>query len=160
MLQLKPNKWSCSVTAFAMALRMPVQDLIDEIGHDGSEIIFPELEDPTCRRGFHSQELIYAVWKLGFTVTPIELAPVIASDDGLNVHQVDFEFDHWKRFTGFIDTTIGVLEGRGRYCNHAVCYRYGEIYDPDGHRYDYSRKACESHGFYGNRLHVLTRNLA
>ena len=80
MLQLKPNKWSCAVTAFAMALHVPVQELIQEIGHDGSEIVFPELEEPMRRRGFHSQELIYAAWKRGFTVTPIELMPVIAPD--------------------------------------------------------------------------------
>jgi hypothetical protein len=143
-----------------MALRVPVHKLIKEIGHDGSEIIFPELEEPMRRRGFHSQELINAAWKQGFTCTPIELVPVIQADSDYEaVHKVNFAIDHWNRFVGFIDTTIGVLEGRGRYCNHAVCYRYGQIYDPDGHHYDYTREACESRGFYGNRLYVLLRQM-
>jgi hypothetical protein len=143
-----------------MALRVPVQELIEQIGHDGSAVVFPGLEEPMCRRGFHSQELIYAAWKRGFTCTPVELMPVIQADAlWEETHTVDFKIDHWNRFIGFIDTTMGVLEGRGRRCMHAVCYRYGRIFDPDGHHYDYSREACESRGFYGNRLHVLIRNL-
>jgi hypothetical protein len=142
-----------------MALRVPVQELIEEIGHDGSAIVFPGLEEPMCRRGFHSQELIHAAWNRGFTCTRIELMPVIkASALSEDTHTVELK-DPWNRFIGFIDTTMGVLEGRGRRCNHAVCYHYGTIYDPDGHLYDYSQEACESRGFYGNQLHVLIRNL-
>jgi hypothetical protein len=154
MLQRKPNRWSCAVTAFAMALGVPVEQLIREVGHDGSEIIFPDLPEPMRRRGFHSQELIEAAWKRGFACTPIQLMPVV---QGPHDYVVQFGSGNWTRFTGFIDTTFGVLEGRGRRCNHAVHYRYGKVWDPDGHVYAYSREACESRGFYGNRLWVFTR---
>ena len=78
-MQLKPNRWSCSITAMAMALETPVQHLIEHLGHDGSEIVFPQLKDPMYRRGFHSQELIQLAWDWGYAVTPFELAPTITS---------------------------------------------------------------------------------
>src|SRR5688572_18522714 len=78
-LQVKPNPWSCSITAFAMAIDRPVQELVDLIGHDGSEVVFKGYPEPTNRRGFHFQECIEACLHLGFAVTPIELFPVLQS---------------------------------------------------------------------------------
>ena len=37
-------------------------NLIERLGHDGSEIIYPDLPEPICRRGFHTQELFKACW--------------------------------------------------------------------------------------------------
>jgi len=156
-LQRKPNRWSCSVAAFAMAIGIPVQQLIDEIGHNGGEIAFPKLAEPMQRRGFHPQELIHAAWQHGFACTPVEVAPVIRASRGADRVRVWFE-DNWARFTWFIENTFGVLEGRGLRCHHAVHYRYGDIFDPDGETYQYSRERCEADKFYGNRLWVFTRN--
>jgi len=156
-LQIKPNQWSCSVTAFAMALRVPVAELIKKIGHDGSQIVFPALEDPMCRRGFHSQELIRAAWQYGFTCTPIELFPQLESTCGKYTYTLGIDRSKcWDGFTANIDTTFGVLEGRSGRWNHAVHYRYGVIWDPDGDSYFYSRQACEDRGLFGNRLWVFT----
>jgi len=159
-LQIKPHKWSCSVTAFAMALRVPVAELIEKIGHDGSQIIFPALEDPMCRRGFHSQELIRVAWQYGFACTPIELFPRIESTCGnYNCRLGQNESKCWEAFTDDIMMTFGVLEGQGRHCHHAVQYRHGVIWDPDdGDSYFYSRKACEDRSFFGNRLWIFTRH--
>ena len=160
-LQLKPNQWSCSVTAFAMALRFPVQQLIEELGHDGSEIIFPDLPEPMCRRGFHAQELILAAWRHDFACTPLELFPQTRSNCGQHTYRVGME-DHlcWGRFKECIVTTFGILEGHGKSCHHAVHYRYGYIWDPDGDQYFYSRQACEDRGFFGNRLWIFSRHNA
>ena len=45
-LQQRPEPWMCMPLAFAMALDMPVADLLAAIGHDGSEIVFPNLPEP------------------------------------------------------------------------------------------------------------------
>lgn len=159
MLQLKPNRWSCSVTAFAMVLRVPVEQLMDEIGHDGGSIIFPHLPEPMCRQGFHSQELILAAWRHGFACTPLELFPQIASVDGKYVRHPELnESLCWARFLSAITDNLGVLEGQGRRCPHAVHFRYGYIWDPDGDQYFYSRQACEDRGFFGNRLWIFSRH--
>ncbi len=163
MLQLKPNQWSCSITALAMTLRVTVESLVSQIGHDGSEIIFRDLAEPMCRRGYHSQELIHLAWQYGFTVTPFELFPVIAPSFGAEpMVPVFFDGDednNWRRFEDTLNVTIGILEGGGVGCRHAVHYRYGEILDPDGHQYRYSRDACANHGFSANRALIFVRRM-
>ena len=162
MLQIQPNRWSCSVTSFAMALEVPVQQLIDEIGHDGSTIAFSGLPEPSCRRGFHSQELVKAALMHGFTCTPVELFPVICPkqehcENSVTVIYGNTIESNWERFRSIINNTIGVLEGQGERCNHAVHYRYGVLWDPGGEIYEYSPGACESRGFFGKRLWIINR---
>jgi len=158
MLQKKPNPWGCAVTAFAMALDIPVQQLLEDFGHDGGKVIFPHQPEPMCRRGFHSQELIWAAWKHGFACTPVELFPAIQSTDKKKTHRLFLnEPNCWARFEDYIQSTRGVLEGAGSECQHAVYYQHGRIYDPDGYQYVYSRRACELRSFYGNRLWIFTK---
>jgi hypothetical protein len=163
MLQLKPNQWSCAITSLAMTLRVPTQELIDELGHDGSAIVFPQLIEPMCRRGFHSQELIHLAWRHGFAVTPIELFPTIRPMQGEGTHIVRFGGDDGSMNLGrFIDTihsNIGILEGQSGRWMHAVHFRYGEIYDPDGYQYLYSKRGCQGTGFIPNRAHVFTSRM-
>ena len=75
-LQKQPNKWSCLPTSFAIVLNCPVQEIFDYLGHDGSEIIWPENKDPFNRRAFHIQEMIdFAYFEKDFYVTPFEFYP-------------------------------------------------------------------------------------
>ena len=155
-LQIKPNRWSCSVTALAMTLETPVQQIIDEIGHDGSQIVYPDLPEPMCHRGFHSQELIHIAWQHGFNVTPFELFPSIRPAMGQYDSIIVEYVDNWHRFISLIKNEMGILEGTGRRCRHAVHFRRGEIRDPDGHQYTYSRESCEKRGFFTDRALVFT----
>src|ERR1043165_3410729 len=85
---IKANRWSCEITAYAMAMNEKVATLEKIIGHNGCEIAFPGFREPANRRGFHHQELILAAMKLGFTVTPFELMPAIAPTPGQHpVHE-------------------------------------------------------------------------
>jgi len=180
MLQNKPNPWSCSVTAFAMAIGIPVKQLVEEIGHDGGEKIFTHLPEPMCRRGFHSQELIKFAWMHGFACTPIEMYPMLRCEPILctsplyeeakkhsgglclpTEHSVLFGssiVENQARFVAGVRVTRGVMEGQGCRCHHAVYYHYGQICDPDGEQYEYSPEACEERGFYGNRLWIFTEH--
>jgi len=163
MLQLKPNQWSCAITSLAMTLNVPVADLVSQLGHDGSEIVFPSLAEPMCRRGFHSQELIHLAWQWGFTVTAFDLFPTIAPSFGAEP-EVPVIFDgggdnNWTRFTDIIGASGGILEGDGINCRHAVHYYCGDIWDPDGHLYPYTREACEQRGFFANRALAFVRRM-
>jgi len=159
-LQTKPNPWSCVGSAFAMVLDISTADFFGLVGHDGSQIAFPMLPDPTARRGLHIQECIAACVKLGYAVTPIELFPVIRPTSA-NGHEPcqnlvvvfgEDESANWRRFEHTIRTSTGVLEGIGRRCLHAVAYYHGMIFDPDGDHYPYSLPACESRGFHPRRV--------
>jgi len=148
-LQLKPQRWMCLPTAFAMTLDTSIADLLLAVGHDGGEIIFPGLDEPFCRRGFHIQELIDVAVARGFAVTPIELCPVLQpTEDSMLRHTVAYREGNWRRFANTIARSRGVIDGMGFRCGHSVAYDHGRIFDPDGPVYDYSRLACETHRFY------------
>lgn len=62
--QVQPNLWSCLPTAFSTVTGISLENLLDEIGHDGSEIIFPDAPDPLSRKAFHPQECLIAIYKI------------------------------------------------------------------------------------------------
>lgn len=161
-LQLKPYQWACSITALAMTLDVPVVELIKKLGHNGSEIIWPNLKEPMCRRGFHSQELIHLAWRYGYSVTPFEVFPSIGPSSGYgDNYPVIFNEDenaNWQQFFNMIENTKGILEGQCGRCHHALHFDHNEIFDPDGYQYRYSRNRCESFGFFGNRALVFIRH--
>ena len=134
-----------------MVLDISAADFFGLVGHDGSEIAFPMLPDPMARRGLHIQECIAACLQLGYSVTPVELFPVIrATPPSAKEIVVLFDNDesaNWRRFERTIQSSAGVLEGLGRQCHHAVAYDRGMIFDPDGDQYPYSRSACQSRHF-------------
>ena len=159
--QLNPNRWSCIATSFAMALDIPVAELIRRIGHDGSEIVSPAKE-PAGRRGFHVQECVAVALTLGFAVTPIELFPVSEFEGG---HEKVIAFPanattpdgNWDRLRDHIESSRGVLAGQGSRTMHAVAYECGQLYDPDGPCYPYSQGACEQRHFCAKCLWRLDR---
>lgn len=155
-LQMKPLRWLCAPTAFAMAVDIDVADFLQRIGHDGSEMWFPTEPEPQCRRGIHVQECISVCDQLGFAVTPIELFPCVLSPKGINP-SIEFPEGNWDRFTKQICGSTGVISGIGRNCGHAVAYDYGRIYDPDGNEYDYTRDECERRHFYTQCLWRVDR---
>ncbi len=135
--------------AFAMALDTPVADLLAAIGHDGSEVVFPTLPEPSCRRCFHIQELIQVALSRGFAVTPVELFPVLQPTEVGPFHKTVFYADNnWRRFEATIQNSRGVIDGTGARLGHVVAYDHGHIYDPRSPVYEYSRLACEAHQFY------------
>jgi hypothetical protein len=43
--------------SFAYAFGISPEELIEQLGHDGTEIVAPDLPEPFCRRGFSVDEL-------------------------------------------------------------------------------------------------------
>jgi len=131
------NYWNCALAAAAMTMDVELDDLIELIGHDGSEIINPDYKDPANRKGFHMQEIISAAIELGFAVTPIEARPVqkVFEDDN-QPYEVYTLGRAEKRFQNHLLQSKGILVGlnpSGLY--HAVAWDGEEIYDPVGRIY-------------------------
>jgi hypothetical protein len=155
MIKLKkPNPWSCSVTAFAMATDLLIFEFIAGCGHDGSAFAFPELGDPAGRRGFHEQELIAVCIDKGFTCTPFELWPTCDYGHGLTIPACDPRRDVFERL---VFRNSGVITGRTVKCGHAVAFERGMIFDPDGPEFPFSFEACESRGFFPGCLWLVKR---
>lgn len=129
----QPNRWSCIITSYAMVLDKPIEMLIELVGHDGSEIIWPTQSEPKCRAGHTHHEMQYVARKLGFYfvdykpgfiyIPPGETKPMIRQFN-----------ESWKEVLAVHD---GVLSGtyEGRTNAHAVAWsaKEGLIYDPTGH---------------------------
>jgi hypothetical protein len=125
----QPSRWSCLPTAFATAIGISAEEFINRIGHDGSEIVWPELPEPRCRRGFHTQECIRAAWTAGYSVTPVEYSPRLAPGDVPSI-----EIDNIGFFKACLQVTTGVITGvvghNGSAKGHAMAYEQGIIVDP------------------------------
>lgn len=153
----KPAPWACLSTSFAMALGLDIATFNRLAGHDGGEIIFPDLPEPQCRRGFHVSEAVRVALNLGYSATPFELFPVIAPSRGeYEPHVVLYgepqyrEPDgNWAKFETVVSKQ-GVLECRTRSGNwHAVAFSHLLIHDPDGGApYVYSQGDMTSRGLY------------
>lgn len=134
-LQLSPNTWSCLATSFAMALDVPVKELIKEIGHDGSEIVFPNLVDPFNRRSFHPQEFIEPCLKRGVVFLVVEAVPTISAPNSFARHKIEFQEGYIPRLERYLRNYPGVLVGEIKGNPHSVSWDRKLCFDPNGFRY-------------------------
>jgi len=115
-----------------MFLDVPVQDIFDLCGHDGSEVVFPGRPDPHGRRSFHIQEMIDFCDFKQRSVTPIECTPTSMNQYG-EIYFIPVDPGRIYRFLSF---NIGVLTGVVNGNAHAVAWAGdGLAYDPNGTTY-------------------------
>jgi hypothetical protein len=152
------NGWSCLPCAFAAAIGIPVEEFIEDIGHDGGAEPYPGY--PTVKAGFHEQECIDVVQRRGFAATLIEIVPQITPFPTGPVRQIWFserpglsdEDCNWERFTTHLHGTRGVLTGAKRLgsqtsIGHAVAWVDGQVIDSKGNGYVYNLEDADDFGF-------------
>jgi hypothetical protein len=134
-LQRSPSDWACLPTSFAMVLDMPVLSLLEKLGHDGSEIIWPMLSNPHNRRSFHIQEMIDLCWDLGKLVVMFQTKPCNSPYPHIEPVDVPMRSNTQERFKNLIQHpgvfTGSTIGGTG----HAVAWDGDKIYDPKGKIY-------------------------
>lgn len=152
-LQTKNERWQCAIASFAMALDVPLADLIKKSGHDGSAVLFPDNPEPSNRAGHCIYELIELALDLEFSVTPVALFPAHAnSRDPKQIVPIGTEAERWLKFNRQILISQGTIECNGPRWNHMVAYDQGRIYDPDGNEFSYSREELERRSLFPVRL--------
>jgi hypothetical protein len=142
------NRWSCLPTAFAIAIGWKVDEFILHIGHDGSQVVWPGLNEPSRRRGFHVQECIDVLSRAGYAVTPFEMFPCITPAFTVPAYTIVYGGSPeaaMRRFRDLVHRTNGVITGHGNVTGHAVAYQRGTVFDPNGQIYSFDD--CEKHGF-------------
>lgn len=145
ILQRSPNGWSCVPTAFAMCLEHKVEHLLTWLDHDGSEIIWPYLPEPYCRRGFHIQEMILIAHVLGFTCTPFEALPLSCPVGAKKPYEVQMGETPNDRMIKLLTDNWGVLTGIGKSGKpHAVAWDGFKIHDPNYSIYDITSFTLET----------------
>jgi hypothetical protein len=131
-IQKAPNWWSCLPTAFAIALELPVRELIAEIGHDGSELIFPNQPEPYSRRAYHIQELIYPCLKRGYALMIVEAVPILTTEREPDYHPIMFSEGNNHRLMNIMAQFIGVVAGENQDGkSHAAAWDCNLCYDPN-----------------------------
>lgn len=121
-----PNGWSCLPCSFATVLGVTLEEILEYVGHNGSDIMWPELPEPKCRKGFHIQEMISFSFEKGRTVTPFEPVPLSIPVEGAKPCIITFRYGAQNRMNSLLTGRNGVLEGNG----HAVAWYNGIIHDP------------------------------
>ncbi len=107
--------WQCLPWAFAKVISHSASWFMGQIGHDGSEEPYHNLLG--VKQGFHQQECIEVLQKLGYSCTPIELVPQIQPSVGGPIRQIWFpgggmqEQNNRDRFAWHLRGTQGVLTG-------------------------------------------------
>jgi hypothetical protein len=141
-----------------MAIDIPVEEFIDDIGHDGSSKPYAGLD---IEAGFHEQECIDVLQRRGFACTPVEIVPQMIPCEGGPVRQIWFgerpglspEDCNWERFLSHLEGTNGVLTGMKKKVNsdvfigHAVAWFDGKIHDPQGSGFIYSIDDAPNYGY-------------
>jgi len=155
------NSWSCLPASFSMACGIPFDDFIQALGHNGDTRPYT---DKSKRRGFHFQECIEIVWKLGFSCTPIERYPALMHSQGdKEVCPIFFghsDADNLARFVQYLlQVKRGIFEGfrtrnNGSYAGHAAAWDGKLVYDPSGTAYLFEES--KNNNFNIHTLWILT----
>lgn len=114
----QPNSHTCLITAAAIVLREDVNTLIEEVGHDGSEIYWPEETYPYNVRGHHYYEIVRLCLARGLAPVLLEFTPSVWRDG--------------KRYVLATQPDLLKYGGEGILIsdNHAWAYVGGQIIDP------------------------------
>lgn len=119
------SHWQCLAASFAIVLDVKLHYIIKAIGHDGGEIIRPELPEPECRRGFHVQECISYAWARGYSTTPFDANPQLVTYRSQDKPvRINFPIGNSNRMLALLQGYNSVLTGQmvnnGRF--HAVAW--------------------------------------
>jgi hypothetical protein len=98
-----------------------VYDVINFVGHDGSEILFPEENAPFDRRGFHYQEMLDYALVCGRCLLAIDRVMVIDHEQG---------YPNDKRFNEYLNEFIGILGGMGSQGPHVWAWDGKVCFNP------------------------------
>lgn len=131
---LQPNSWSCTLAAFSMVSGTPFETLQDWVGHDGSELVFPDLGDSRGRRSFTAQECMMALFKhkrLTFLTIELDLDCILSPDHIFTVHCP------LETLQEFLTDNDAVLSGQihGKQHSLAWCRETKMLLDPSGFIY-------------------------
>lgn len=145
--------WNCLPLAFSRASGMPYETILNEIGHDGSEII-NDLPEPFCRRGFHPNEVIGCLLNYGVSATRFELYPASKPSVMAQIYALEPPVE---QFMKLMRSATGVLDCRRSSdgAGHALVFKAGIVSDTSIAFKAESIECIERNGFHPIGLWVV-----
>ena len=126
----QPSRWSCLAASWAMVLDVNIDNLFEEIGHDGSEILYPGVKEPDCRRSFHPSEFLLPALTRNLGIVQVELNPCWETPYG-ETDSVNHDEGNHRFLKNWMEQFDGVITGKtpmGLW--HAVAWNKIKILDP------------------------------
>jgi len=114
------ERWQCVPMAFSLVTGISMHELMGRLGHDGSEVVDPWMDEPLRRRGFACQEMLSILPEYGWAGTRLDLGCRINS-----YKKVETQYYYDLNYK-----TSGVLFLSRRM--HAVAWINGECRDHTG----------------------------
>ena len=127
-----PNEWSCMLASFSMLLNESMETLVEEIGHDGSEIWWPDHVGCNKYRSFHIQEFLDVCFKRGKIIFTVDAVMNLGSSHQIPTKSIPG--DNEKRIKSYLRNFKGVIYGmtpRSR-TFHMCAWDKKKVYDPRG----------------------------
>jgi len=126
----------CLLFAAAMVLNVSTVTIIEEIGHDGTEIWWPKLMAPRNERSIHIDEIQDFAFNRGFAFAPISRNPQSWQGRGTVIRDVfSSEDTRESRFRHILVGKDAIIFGQMAFLKHAVAWNGEKIYDPNGRIY-------------------------
>ena len=120
---------TCIIASLAMVWGCTFAEVVEELGHDGTALEFPDSAFPG--RGIHAQEVMDIAYRRGYAMTIIQLFPVHGPADGKGSRLAWKEADCLLRLKMYLCSHNSVLIGRNDMGNtHAVAWDGLQVYDP------------------------------
>ena len=132
----------CMLASAAMVLDTTVDILINEIGHDGTEICWPDEPAPRNQRGYHIQEILDCFLSRGVSMYRVDGYPLLHVV-GCTPRPVYPDAE--ARFVRLIEGRRAMIYGTVLRGAHMVAWDGSRVYDPSGSGHDDFEQLC--HGF-------------
>lgn len=115
---------NCFIKAMSMVTGINEAKIIKQVGHDGTQIVFPNARFPYCCRGFHKQELIDVAIKNQWMVITVQsnpgLSPFVGDDPDFSIP--------WD-LAWYLDNFDGIICGANSDRSHAVAWVNKQLID-------------------------------
>ncbi len=122
----------CTITSAAMLLGESVQTLMDEIGHSGTEVYWPEYTDNRRFRGHCLAEVQECFIRRRLMLAPLWINPAIAPDYEAKPYHIYAPETAERRMTRYMLGFDAMVMGLVKHTRHAMAWHNNMYYDPRG----------------------------
>lgn len=132
LLKMPSGFHGCLVYSAAMLLATSPETLMQEIGHRGHKVFWPQFSPPQCYNGHHIQEIIDCCVRRGKGLMPVDMFPCSApAGRGELVKDAYRKKDAETRMAKLLERSTGILISS----THACAWDGKQVFDPNGMNY-------------------------
>ena len=136
MKLIKGGNNQCVIASLAMVLDLSFEEAIEELGHDGLQIVADSEPKPNCYRGVNPQELIDVCQRYNKALVMLETKPMMIHGSTVIDHTELIGKGRVQSYLDKFDAVIfGYIGHKSEKRGHCVAWNHKDkmIYDPRGY---------------------------